>query len=133
MANIKVNMVGAGLTVPVGRYTVKLTEIEEMPSQDVEKFPYLQSTLEIFGHKNKNLNGRTLIKIFSFSPKALFALRQFLTVNGFNQEQMDNPDFEFDTDSLIGKEYTVDVEINDAGYNSINFIGIVKKAKQSNI
>lgn len=133
MVKIKLNLVGTGLTIAAGRYNVELTEFEEMPPVAVEKYPYMQGTLKIFGNKNKNLNGRTLLKVFSYSPNALFALRQFLSVNGFTQDVLDNPEFEFDTEPLIGKQYVVDVEINDAGYNSIAFVSLIKKTTQKTV
>lgn len=91
--------------VTKGRYLVEVKKIEKKDSKSSE-YPYLEWTLGIVGGQ---FNGTNLLYRTSFSPKALFNLRNALISLGLN---VPKAAISFDPAKLIGRRMCVDVIVS---------------------
>ena len=124
---------GVGSSLPEGTYTAKIVDVEINDMVDEGKSPYDTYKIEVTKATDKKLIGRTALKNFSRSDAALWAYRRFLKICGFSEKEMDAEDFAFDTDSLIGQEFIVEITDNGGNYPVIEFVSKIKQTKQDKI
>jgi len=95
--------------VPRGQYLVEITGAEE---RDGQEYPYLNFELTIKeGPENvEGVEDRKLWDILSFSPKALWKLKGFLAVAGYDDDDLAG-DFDIDPAEYLGMEFLVQVTV----------------------
>ena len=91
--------------IPAGLYAVTVTNAEERDSQSSE-YQYLNLELEVI---EGEFIARKLWDIFSYSPKALWKLKQFLiSALCYNAEELQGS-FELAPETLVGQQFIVHV------------------------
>jgi hypothetical protein len=129
------SMAGVGLNLPDGEYHCIVDDVEYNP-ENVEKNTdaFITVWLKVKNHKDSKINERLIMKNFSLKEKALGFLKNFLLIAGFPQELLDKEGFNFDTDTLIGKEFIVSYKnVTGNKYPEVEILSVVKQSKQSKI
>lgn len=95
--------------VPRGQYLVEITGAEE---RDGQEYPYLNLELTIKEGPEgaEGVEDRKLWDILSYSPKALWKLKGFLAVVGYDAEDLAG-DFTVDPAEYLGMEFLVQVTV----------------------
>jgi hypothetical protein len=122
------SMAGVGLNLPNGEYVCTVDEVEFVPAKD-NTMDYVTVWLKVINNKDNKLNGKLIMKNFSLSTKALGFFKNFLLICGFPQELLDKEGFNFDTDTILGKEFIVSYEVNEG--NKYPVVEIIGKPKTS--
>jgi hypothetical protein len=99
------NLKDASLEIPSGTYDTRIKKIDFFPENKDEgkEYPGFSVWNEIINNSNKSLNGKIFFKNYSLSPNSKGFVRQFLIACGYTPKQLDDPNFEFDTDAVKGK------------------------------
>lgn len=85
--------------LPRGEYPLRVVEAEERDSQSSE-YQYLNLSFEVI---DGDFAGRRVWDNPSYSPKALWKLKDFLAAAGYTEEDLSGA-FEFDPADLVGVE-----------------------------
>jgi hypothetical protein len=85
--------------LPTGVYEATLIDATEVPPKEEGKFPYINWEFKLNDHPGKAWT------ITSFSPKALWKMKEVLTAFGEDEEVMNDPDgFDLDPTDYFGVE-----------------------------
>lgn len=135
MVNIKQNLLGVNLTLPNGKYKMIIDDIDMTDGNQFENsYPYVTIWLKVKDNKDTKLNNKLVMKNFSFSIKALGFWRAFLTLCGYADSVLDNPDFELDTDKLKGMEFFVNYDLQpEEKYPKVEIMEKIKSKNQKTL
>lgn len=93
--------------IPAGKYNAIIEDVEEVEQDEEGKYNYLSWKLMVTEGDHE---GRFLWEVTSFSPKALWRLRDFLKACGVAEEDVNSADgLEFDPPDFIGTQLVLSV------------------------
>jgi hypothetical protein len=134
MVKIKTNLVGANLSLPDNDYHFMIESIDFNAPKDDNGHPFITVWSKVVKNSNSNLNGKLVLRNYSLAPAAKGFLRDFLEAIGYTKEQLDNPEFSFDTDELLSKEFIAHYEKpEDSKYSVLSNFKRVKSSKQKEV
>lgn len=118
--------------IPAGPYLVAITDVTEVERTQDEiddgKFNYLSWELTV---QEGEYEGRKLWETNSFSPKALWRMRDFLKACGVDEETVNSAEgLEFDPPDFIGTQLRVAVKMTTYNGEPSNEISSIKNPNE---
>jgi hypothetical protein len=109
MVHVNLSDVGDGgefEVLPSGVYEATLIDAKEVPPKEEGKFPYINWEFKLNDHPGKAWT------ITSFSPKALWKMKEVLSALGEDPEVLNDPDgFDLDPTDYFGEEVNLVLKI----------------------
>lgn len=110
-------------SIEAGEYKVRITKVGTgawAANERRGELPYLDVVLDTFDEAEAKNNGRKIFHKMPLQGKGAFLVSNFYAAATGEKISKDQPSF--DTEQLMGREMTMIVNINDAGYTEVKSV-----------